>query len=244
MTLAVLVGSSQLPWPEPPRALAAQRGTPWGDASTDPQQVRMGDQQIVLLARHGRPHVVAPHAINYRANLWLLHELGVDRIVAVHTVGAIAAGLAVGGLVLPRQIIDYTWGRTQTFDDKLRHVDFGEPLAPDLCAALLAAAAAARVDLHDGGVYGCTQGPRLETAAEIDRMDRDGATVVGMTAMPEAALARELDIDYASVSLVVNPAAGRGATGAATIDRDALRAAGESGGVAIVAMLRELLSAG
>lgn len=179
--------------------------TPWGTASARPLAAQDG---TLVLPRHGEPHQLAPHAINYRANLWLLHQLGIDRVIALNTVGGIAATPGPGGLVVPRQLIDYTWGRESTFADaeRLLHVDFTEPYDATLRAALLAAAGGTA---HDGGVYGCTQGPRLETAAEIDRLERDGATIVGMTGMPEAVLARELEIRYAALCLVVNPAAGR-----------------------------------
>ena len=153
-----------------------------------------------------------PHEINYRANLWRLRELDVQAVVAVLTVGGIAAELANGDFVLPRQIIDYTWGRAHTYSSgaNLFHADFSAPFTPWLRSKLMEAARSAGAAFHDGGVYGCTQGPRLETAAEIDRMERDGCTVVGMTAMPEAGLARELRLPYAGLCMVVNPAAGRG----------------------------------
>ena len=175
----------------------------------------------VFINRHADGHTLLPHEINYRANLWMLRELDVEAIVAVLTVGGIAATLANGDFVLPRQIVDYTWGRAHTFsaggpNGKVFHADFSEPFSPSLRSQLAAAANAANVEFHDGGVYGCTQGPRLETAAEIDRMERDGCTVVGMTAMPEAALARELQIPYAGLCMVVNPAAGRRAQENAT----------------------------
>ncbi len=180
--------------------------TPWGRASATP--LATGDGMVLVLPRHGLPHRLAPHLINYRANLWLLHELGVDRVIALNTVGGIAASPEPGGMVVPRQLIDYTWGRESSFSDgeRLLHVDFTEPYDAGLRSALLAAGDG---DICDGGVYGCTQGPRLETAAEIDRLARDGATIVGMTGMPEAALARELQMRYAALCLVVNPAAGR-----------------------------------
>lgn len=192
---------------------APSRRTPYGEASALPQRCpALGD--ALFVNRHGEGHALLPHEINYPANLWLLRELGAEAVVAVLTVGGIAPGLASGDLLLPRQIVDYTWGRQHTFSTAASpvHVDFTTPFDADLRARLAAAAEAAQLALaEDAGVYGCTQGPRLETAAEIDRMERDGCTVVGMTAMPEAALARELGLAYAGICLVVNPAAGRGA---------------------------------
>lgn len=185
--------------------------TPYGPASGVPHRSD-ALPGAVFLNRHADDHSLLPHAINYRANLWLLDDLGVDAVVAVFAVGGISGGLANGDFVLPGQIIDYTWGREHTFAnaDSLLHADFTAPFDLDLCDTLVRAAADTGVDVSTDGVYGCTQGPRLETAAEIDRMERDGCTVVGMTAMPEAALARELGLPYAGVCMVVNPAAGRG----------------------------------
>ncbi|MDE0192687.1 MAG: S-methyl-5'-thioinosine phosphorylase [Gammaproteobacteria bacterium] len=184
--------------------------TPFGPASDIPRRFA-GMPNAVFLNRHGEGHTVLPHRINYRANVWMMKNSGVDAIVAVFAVGGIARSLADGDFVLPDQLVDYTWGRAHTFagPDNFRHVDFSEPFDAGLREPLSRSADGIGLDLCDG-VYGCTQGPRFETAAEIDRMERDGCTVVGMTAMPEAALARELDLPYAGVCLVVNPAAGRG----------------------------------
>ncbi|HTR58535.1 MAG TPA: S-methyl-5'-thioinosine phosphorylase [Casimicrobiaceae bacterium] len=188
--------------------------TPYGEPSSALIFGRIADRDVVFLARHGHGHTIPPHRVNYRANLWALKHRGVDAIFAVASVGAIAGGYAAGDLVLPLQLIDYTSGREQTFFDggerEVVHVDFTQPYSADLRERCLAAARKAGIALHDGGVYGAVSGPRLETAAEIDRMERDGATLVGMTGMPEAALARELGIAYVSISVVVNHAAGRG----------------------------------
>jgi len=160
------------------------------------------------------PLIFPPHRVNYRANLFALHEAGVEDIIAVAAVGGIHEDMAPGVIALPDQVIDYTWGRKQTFfDDNLDHVthiDFTNPYCETLRSRLLDAAEACGVAVADGGVYGATQGPRLETAAEIDRMQRDGCTLVGMTGMPEASLARELELCYASCAVVANQAAGRG----------------------------------
>jgi len=188
--------------------------TPYGEPSSALIFGQIVGRDVVFLARHGHGHTIPPHRVNYRANLWALKDRGVDTILAVASVGAIADRCAPGELVLPDQLIDYTSGRHSTFfdgeDRNVIHVDFTLPYSPELRRRCLAAARAAGVALHDGGVYGAVSGPRLETAAEIDRMERDGATIVGMTGMPEAALARELGIAYAVIAVIVNHAAGRG----------------------------------
>ncbi|MGH8713971.1 MAG: S-methyl-5'-thioinosine phosphorylase [Casimicrobiaceae bacterium] len=188
--------------------------TPYGEPSSALLFGQIAGRSVVFLARHGHGHTIPPHRVNYRANLWALKERGVTAIVAVASVGGIAPGCRPGDLVLPHQLIDYTSGRENTFfdggDRTVIHIDFTEPYAQSLRAHCLAAAAAAAIALQDGGVYAAVSGPRLETAAEIDRLARDGATVVGMTGMPEAALARELGIAYAAIAVVVNQAAGRG----------------------------------
>jgi 5'-methylthioadenosine phosphorylase len=169
--------------------------TPYGEPSSALVFGRLGDRDVVFLARHGHGHTIPPHRVNYRANLWALKQRSVDAILAVASVGGISGVHAPGDLVLPHQLIDYTSGREQTFfdggDRQVVHVDFTHPYSAELRARCLAAAGNARIALHDGGVYGAVSGPRRETAAEIDRRERDGATIVGMTAMPEAGLARE-----------------------------------------------------
>jgi 5'-methylthioadenosine phosphorylase len=188
--------------------------TPYGEPSSALIFGQIAGRDVAFLARHGHGHTIPPHRVNYRANLWALKHRGVDTILAVASVGAIASACAPGDLVLPNQLIDYTSGRQGTFfdgeDRAVVHVDFTHPYSAELRARCLAAARAAGVAVHDGGVYGAVSGPRLETAAEIDRMERDGATIVGMTGMPEAVLARELGIAYAVLAVVVNHAAGRG----------------------------------
>lgn len=188
--------------------------TPYGEPSAALTFGRLGGADVVFLARHGDGHTIAPHRINYRANIWALHAQGVRDVVAVATVGGIADGLVPGALLVPDQIIDYTHGRESTFFDGLSqpldHIVFTQPFCGSLRQRLLRAGAEAGESVHAGGVYGATQGPRLETAAEIGRMTRDGADVVGMTGMPEAALAREMHLCYAMLAVVVNAAAGRG----------------------------------
>lgn len=190
--------------------------TPYGPASARVREFAHWPSAL-FLNRHGDeggPRFL-PHKVNYRANIWLLRERGARAALAVYAVGGIAAELKVGDLLVPDQLIDYTWGRAHTVATGANplHVDFSDPFDARARDAVLGAAAAADVPVCAGGVYGCTQGPRLETAAEIERMARDGCAVVGMTAMPEAALAREMKLPLAGVCLVVNPAAGRGPPG-------------------------------
>lgn len=200
--------------------------TPYGEPSAPLLFGQIAGQDVVFLARHGHGHTVPPHRVNYRANLAALKSRGAHAIVAVASVGGIRGHLP-GDLVLPHQIIDYTADRQHTFFDggelKVVHVDFTHPYTPELRATCLAAAKQAGIAITDGGVYAAVQGPRLETAAEIDRFDRDGATMVGMTGMPEAALARELDLPYASICVIVNHAAGRGDSAQAISMEDLVR---------------------
>ncbi len=187
--------------------------TPYGEPSSALLFGQIAGREAIFLARHGHGHTIPPHRVNYRANLWALKNRGATVILAVASVGAIR-GVAPGELVLPHQLIDYTHDRETTFfdggDQRVVHVDFTHPYSPELRAKCLAAGLAAGIPIVDGGVYGAVSGPRLETAAEIDRMERDGATLVGMTGMPETALARELELAYAAIAVVVNHAAGRG----------------------------------
>ena len=168
--------------------------TPYGSPSGALTFGHLAGREVVFLARHGYGHTIAPHDINYRANIWVLKDLKVDGVIAVATVGSIRDDIAPGSLVVPHQIIDYTHSRKSTFfegpDVPVTHIDFTQPYSERLRAALLAAARSCDETVIDGSVYACTQGPRLETAAEIERIARDGADVVGMTGMPEAALAR------------------------------------------------------
>ncbi len=188
--------------------------TPFGEPSRPIQEGRLGEHSLLFLQRHGSPSAIPPHRINYRANLWALNSMGACGVVAINAVGGITESMQPGRLVIPHQIVDYTWGREHTFDEgqdgRLMHVDFTEPYNQGLRMELLAAADAANIPHQASGVYGATQGPRLETSAEVQRMARDGCDVVGMTGMPEAALACELELPYASVCMVVNPAAGLG----------------------------------
>jgi len=199
-------------------AIQGQVGTPFGNASAALVRSESPGAPVLFLARHGSPHALAPAQINYRANLWALKNQGVEQVLAVNAVGGIRSDLSAGTLVIPDQLIDYSYGRQHSyfdggdypgFDSTLQHIDFTFPYSAVLREALLQAAHRSQLAVADGGVYAAVQGPRLETAAEINRLEGDGCDMVGMTGMPEAALARELGMDYASVCLVVNPAAGR-----------------------------------
>lgn len=187
-------------------------GTRWGEPSDLIAKGRMGTIPVMFLPRHARGHRVPPHRINYRANLWALREAGATDVVAVAAVGGIAPNCPTGALVVPDQIIDYTSGRDATYfdgdDSSVTHIDFTEPYDPGLRERIIRSAVHLQVPVAANGVYGCTNGPRLETAAEIRRLRQDGCTMVGMTGMPEAALARELGLRYACLAVVVNAAAG------------------------------------
>lgn len=187
--------------------------TPYGAPSAAVLRGDYAGREVLFLARHGHPHRIPPHQVNYRANLWALREAGATAIIAVNAVGGIHAAMGTGHFCLPHQIIDYTYGREHTFFEgeleHVTHVDFSHPYDSALRLKLSQALQAERAAFSSHGVYGCTQGPRLETAAEIARMERDGCDIVGMTGMPEAGLARELVLPYACLSLVVNPAAGK-----------------------------------
>jgi 5'-methylthioinosine phosphorylase len=218
--------------------------TPYGSPSGPIRVGRIAGKRVAFLARHGEGHALPPHRVNYRANLWGLNELGARRVLAINTVGGITEGFGPRVLALPDQLIDYTWGRASSFwdgeDGELLHVDFGDPYTSSLRGAVRAAAARAGVTLADGGCYGATQGPRLETRAEIARMKRDGCDLVGMTGMPEAALARELGLEYACLAVVANWAAGCG-DATAEITMDEVLANVEAASSTLPALLASLL---
>ncbi len=214
--IGIITGTGFYSFPE----LAAQRvihvETPYGQA-VDAREGRLNGREVIFLPRHGDKHHVPPHRINYRANIHALALTGVNKIIAVNVVGGITETMSPGKLVVPHQVIDYTHGRDHTFFDCFGdypdpagsgHIDFSEPLSPVVRQALIRTLSSSGQNFAAKGVYGCTQGPRLETAAEIQRMKNDGCDLVGMTLMPEAALAREKGLEYASLCLVVNWAAG------------------------------------
>lgn len=221
--------------------------TPYGAPSGPFVYGRLRQREVIFLARHGEKHQLPPHKINYRANLWALREQQVTDVIAVATVGGIAAQLVAGSVAVPDQILDYTWGRAATFFDgegaAVTHVDFTQPYHEPLRARLLGAARKAGVAVHAGGTYAATQGPRLETAAEISKLARDGAHMVGMTGMPEAVLARELNLHYAALAVVVNAAAGTGESRLA-IDLSAAQAVARSAMLGVVRILTEVATDG
>jgi 5'-methylthioadenosine phosphorylase len=212
--LAIIGGSglSQLGSLEQTQRKVAR--TPYGEPSGPLTLGRIAKREVVFLARHGYGHTIAPHEVNYRANLWALKDAGATEVVSVASVGGIRDDMAPGVLALPSQVIDYTSGRAATFFEgvgvAVNHIDFTEPYSLALRSRILDAARRCGEKLVDGGVYAATQGPRLETAAEVNRLQRDGADLVGMTGMPEASLAREIGLEYAAIAVVANYAAGRG----------------------------------
>lgn len=210
--IAVIGGTGMNQWPGLEIERRIELSTPYGAPSAPLLEGRVYGTRAIFLARHGEGHKLPPHAINYRANIWALREAGVQSIVAIAAVGAIAPWFEPGAVAVPQDIIDYTWGREHTYSDGregsgLEHVEFTQPYSERLRQALLEAAGRADVTMG-AGVHGVTQGPRLESVAEIRRMQRDGCDMVGMTGMPEAALARELKLDYACLAVSVNWAAG------------------------------------
>ncbi|AKH69728.1 methylthioadenosine phosphorylase [Spongiibacter sp. IMCC21906] len=210
--VAVVGGTGLCDWPGLEFGKARKINTPYGSPSAELQALRYQGVEFLFLPRHGGKHSIPPHKINYRANLYALHSLGVKQVLAVNAVGGIGTRYGAEVIAVPDQINDYTWGREHTYfdgeDGQVEHIDFSYPYSQPLRERLLAAGLTAEIPMVDGGVYAATQGPRLETAAEIRRLAKDGNDLVGMTGMPEAALARELAMDYASLCLVVNPAAG------------------------------------
>jgi 5'-methylthioinosine phosphorylase len=223
--------------------------TPYGDPSSVVLQGDIAGHQILFLARHGDDHSIPPHRVNYRANIHALRSMGVSRIVALLAVGGIDKAYSPGTLALPDQLIDYTWGREATFFDgalesgidlegRVRHAEFTEPFCQSMRVAGMDVARESGIDVIDGGTYGVTQGPRFETAAEIRRMAQDGAHIVGMTAMPEAGLAREAGIGYVGVAMTVNYAAG---VVPAAIDHETIDAAFKSASESVYRLLPALL---
>lgn len=217
--------------------------TRWGEPSSEIIITQKADQQIAFLARHGLTHNIPPHKVNYRANLWALKECGVKKIIAVAAVGGITDEMSPETLVIPDQIIDYTYSRKHTYyeDDlqEVTHIDFTRPYSAEITNALNAAAENQSIAVCNGGVYAATQGPRLETAAEIQRLKRDGANIVGMTGMPEAALAREIGLEYACLALVVNW--GAGCAGTKVIDHGDMQGIIDKGMIKLKAVLLDAL---
>ncbi len=210
---AIIAGSGLLAMPGLDIDETLHLDTPWGEPSGPLYQGRLKGVEVLFMARHGDAHSIPPHKVNYRANIAALKQAGATHLLAYNAVGGICADCDAGSLVVADQIIDYTWGREHTYSDGeqggVAHIEFTSPYDEALRQVLIAAADSAGITILSQGVYGATQGPRLESAAEIIRMERDGCDLVGMTGMPEAALAREKALPYASLSLVVNAAAGK-----------------------------------
>ncbi|AYC33435.1 S-methyl-5'-thioinosine phosphorylase [Pseudomonas cavernae] len=214
MTVYAIIGGTGLTQLEGLTLSAALNiDTPYGAPSAPVLRGNYAGREVLFLARHGHPHRIPPHQVNYRANLWALKQAGAEAILAVNAVGGIHPAMGTGHFCVPHQIIDYSWGREHTFFagelDHVTHVDFSYPYDERLRRQLTAALMAESCAYSGHGVYACTQGPRLESVAEIARLERDGCDIVGMTGMPEAVLARELELPYACLALVVNPAAGK-----------------------------------
>lgn len=188
--------------------------TPYGEPSGPLTQGDFFNNSVYFLPRHGAGHIIPPHKVNYRANIWALKNAGVEQIISINAVGGIHIDMQPGALIIPDQIIDYTTSRTNTFFEEglsqVVHIDFTEPFCESLRQSIINSANESSIRIINQGTYAATQGPRLETAAEINRLENDGCQLVGMTMMPEAALARELELCYASISVVANLAAGRG----------------------------------
>lgn len=205
-------GLNQLPGLEVTGEYAME--TPYGSPSAPLVSGRLENLELVFLARHGPGHGIPPHRINYRANLWALKEFGIEQVIAVAAVGGITAQMRPGRIAIPDQIVDYTWGRAHTYyeggESGVEHIDFTHPYNDRIRTTLIETAHKNDIDAIPEGVYGATQGPRLESASEIRRLQRDGCNLVGMTGMPETSLARELGMDYACIAAVVNWAAGVG----------------------------------
>ena len=223
-------------------------GTIYGEPSGPVRIGTLAGKRVAFLARHGEGHSVPPHKVNYRANLRRLADLGVTRVLAINAVGGITGGFGPRVVAVPDQVIDYTWGRISTICEEsgtpVLHVDFGDPYSQALRQEILRAAARAGITLVDGGCHGVTQGPRLESRAEVERLRRDGCDLVGMTGMPEAGLAREMGLDYACLALVANWAAGCGAepgSPAAEITMDEVLENVEAATAALPRLLESLL---
>ena len=216
MKTTAIIGGSGLTQIDSIKIIAKKHyQTPYGSPSSACTIGEFSGQKIIFIARHGDPHTIAPHKINYRANLWALKEAGAEQIIAVAAVGGISPEMYPARIAIPEQIIDYSYGREHTYfaedSEPVDHIDFTCPYDEKLRQQIIQSAAALKLDIQASGVYGCTQGPRLETAAEISRMQRDGCDLVGMTGMPEATLARELEIPYACCAVIANWAAGKSA---------------------------------
>jgi len=247
IALAIIGGTGVYTLASLEDAEAQHPATKYGAPSGPIRIGMLAGKRVAFLARHGEGHSLPPHKINYRANLAALKALGATRVLALNTVGGITEHFGPRVLACPDQLIDYTWGRVSTFPEEsgseVLHVDFGEPYTPSLRKDVISAATRASVLIVGHGCYGVTQGPRLETKAEIARMRRDGCDLVGMTGMPEAGLARELGVDYACLAIVANWAAGCSAGGDEEITMDEVLGNVAAASEGLPGLLRELLDA-
>ncbi len=247
ISLAIIGGTGVYALAALEEAEAQSPDTQYGAPSGPIRIGTCAGERVAFLARHGEGHSLPPHKINYRANLAALKALGATRVLALNTVGGITEHFGPRVLACPDQLIDYTWGRVSTLSEEpgseVLHVDFGEPYTPSLRKQVIAAAIRANVLMVGHGCYGATQGPRLETKAEIARMRRDGCDMVGMTGMPEAGLARELGLDYACLAIIANWAAGCGAGADEEITMDEVLGNVAAASEGLPGLLRELLAA-
>ena len=243
-TIAIIGGTGMNTWPGLEVLERIDVRTAYGAPSAPLLRGRVYGVEAFFLARHGEGHKLPPHAINYRANLKALADAGVKQVIAIAAVGAIADWFAPGEVAIPHDLIDYTWGRAHSYSDgsegsTLQHVEFTHPYSVNLREALRAAAQAAGVVAGQKGVMAVTQGPRLETPAEIRKFKADGCDLVGMTGMPEAALAAELGLEYACLAVSVNWAAGLSPAGAGI--HDEIHASIEAGMAKVRAILEQAL---
>jgi 5'-deoxy-5'-methylthioadenosine phosphorylase len=240
--IAIIGGSGLYQLDEIKNSHTETVSTPYGEPSDALTTGTLQGQTVIFLARHGAAHTIPPHRVNYRANLWALQHSGASTVISVCAVGGIRADIKPGTVIVPDQIIDYTWSREHTLYEQnlteVTHIDFTEPYCAELRTALISAAAGAGIEVITSATYGATQGPRLETAAEINRMEKDGCDIVGMTGMPEASLARELGLCYAAIAVSANDAAGRSG---GPIELDDLMANLESGMRNITLILQRVL---
>jgi 5'-methylthioinosine phosphorylase len=252
LALGVIGGTGLYAFPELRSVERHDVGTPFGLPSSQVVTGEFRGSRLAFLARHGEEHAIAPHRVNYRANIWALHHLGARRVLGVNAVGGIRGDMGPRTLVVPDQIIDYTHGRLSSFSDvegaKVEHIDFSDPYSAGLRTELIAAASRSGIAVVEDGCYAATQGPRLETVAEIARIRRDGGDLVGMTGMPEAALARELGLEYACLALVANWAAGceprQGLEPSAPISLPEIFANLEAATALVPRLIAQLLTAG
>jgi len=252
LALGVIGGTGLYAFPELRNVERHEVGTPFGPPSSQVVTGEFRGKRLAFLARHGEDHTIAPHRVNYRANVWALHHLGAPRVLGVNAVGGIRGDMGPRTLVVPDQIIDYTHGRLTSFSDvegaQVEHIDFSDPYSAELRAELIAAARRRGIAVVGDGCYAATQGPRLETVAEIARIRRDGGDLVGMTGMPEAALARELGLEYACLALVANWAAGceprEGSQPPAPISLQEIYANLEAATALVPGLIAQLLTAG